>query len=243
MADLNKNGVDDAVEGSGSVLLQQGGSSGSSSSAGLVGWYSEQTGKLAVATVAQVKGALVSWYKNEPARFAAQARVLKAAGYANDGTFNTVYSAWGKAIEDASNFRDTMDINDFLLTEAGVRKGAGGPGAYMGPTSQTNISTAADADAIVDDFYGKYFGSTPDEVQRKEFRKLLNSMERKNPTVSTPNGKHSTTVSGGFGAQAAAGLAEDFVKGQEGFAETQAATTGLSWLADAIKQGDQERLI
>jgi hypothetical protein len=90
--------------------------------------------------------------------------------------------------------------------------------------------------------YQSQMGRRATMDEGKAYQQVVNMMERQNPTISTTSGNSSgrstvssTTTKGGFDSKR---FAEDWVRSQEGYGETYAATTFMQLLDEAISQPD-----
>ena len=111
---------------------------------------------------------------------------------------------------------------------------AGSAGPYLGPTTTTTVANEMDAKSLVNNALSQYLGRTATDAEVSAFHQKLNSELAANPNVSDPTSQHAGVNSGGTNPQQ---LAEDFAKSQPDYAETQAATTGLNWMVEAIRKG------
>lgn len=108
---------------------------------------------------------------------------------------------------------------------------SGGSGAYTGPTSRVDLTNEFDAEALLNDALGNYLGRSATPKELANFKKLLNKTEAANPRVNTPVGQAMAVGSGGVNQQQ---VAEDFAKSRGNYAETQADTTLMSWMTEAL---------
>ena len=270
MADVKNNatgaagadGLDDTTDQP--TLPTMGGSGSGVPSSGLLIWPGRD-GKPHFATTKDAQSAIRNWYKGDPDQFRRTAILLDAAGYSNDGTVTSVFLQWDKAIGDtlavggaANNGKGKLpsdsdqpsDPMQFLFNQASnaaafkaANAAPKGPGAYTGPTSSTQLTPEFDANAIVDNAISQYLGRDATDAEKANFYKKLNKAERENPTVSTPNGKHSTTTTGGFGSSATSDLAKDQAYAADDYVQTTQDTTLMSWFDTAIQTMKQDRIV
>jgi hypothetical protein len=140
----------------------------------------------------------------------------------------------------------TMAATDQSLADPNAAA-AGPKGPYMGPQSRTDLSTVFDAKALVNTALGQYLGRQATDSEIAKFHQMLNAQQTANPSVSDPTKAVDGTItdvttSGGISEKAAGQIAEDYAKSQTDFAETQASTTGLSWLTDALRADKSGRM-
>lgn len=109
------------------------------------------------------------------------------------------------------------------------RKRSGGGGG-VGPRSVVNLTNPQDAEVLVDNALTSYLGRQATEEELSEFLKTLNRQQRKNPVVVSQAGQ-----TGGVNEQL---IAEEFAAARPEAAETQAATTYMGWMMDALT-GDE----
>lgn len=109
--------------------------------------------------------------------------------------------------------------------------GTGGPST----TTQVRLSDPQTAQAILDDALAKSLGRQATAAEAARFRRTLNRMEAKNPTVtrSMRTGAGASVVTtGGFNPST---FAQEYAQGMQGSAEFQAATTFLDAFMNALK--------
>jgi hypothetical protein len=163
--------------------------------------------------------------------------------------WKTPKSMWAAAVNASANSGFTpWDVmsqyssNTDAIASSKAASAAKGP--YMGARTQTDLSNVFDAKALVNAALGQYLGRQATDKEIAAFHAKLNAQQTANPNVSDPTKAvdgniTATTTSGGVNPQQ---LAEDYAKGQTDFAETQASTTGLSWLTDALRAGASGRM-
>lgn len=134
-------------------------------------------------------------------------------------------------------------LNAYAKSGSGSGSGGAG-GGYSGPVTSkskqtsVNLTDPTSARGLVDAAMTQYLGRRPTQKEYANFLQQLNSMEEKNPSVTTqtsvttPGVGSSSTVAkskttGGSNAQQ---YAVEYARGQEGAAEYTAATT----VADAF---------
>lgn len=208
-------------------------------------WGKNAAGQLVAkpATREQVNAQLLKWFQGDTTdgiTWNVLAKTLKAAGYSNDGSWGSVKKQWDTLLNETTAAGGGATVYSFLGQQVQAVQGfkqpaGGGAAAYNGPTSTTQITNKFDAQALVDETLVNYLGREAKPEERAAFLKQLNSAERANPQVRTPNGKHADTYTGGFSATAAQDLAKDFATGATDYAETAVNTTGLKLFEQAIK--------
>lgn len=123
-------------------------------------------------------------------------------------------------------------------------------------TSQVDLTNRFDAHALLNSALSQYLGRRATDTELKNFRSLLASQEQANPNVSSstrtttstavPNAdgtaSTSSTSSSTTGGQTSGGvnqqqIAKEYAQSLPGYAETQANTTLMSWLEEAIRSG------
>jgi hypothetical protein len=170
----------------------------------------------------------------------------KALGYTNPKAM------WGAFVQGSAD--SGMTPWEVLAYQAGqprtsgelaaqAKADAGPAGPYLGPSSSTTLSTEFDAKALVDNAVGQYLGRNATEKELQQFHAMLNKQQSAHPDVSTPNGLHDRTVTGGVSAAGASAMADEFAKSRGDYAETQAATTGMAWLNESIRGEQSGKLI
>ena len=120
--------------------------------------------------------------------------------------------------------------------------GGGGGGGYSGPVTSTQVqlSSASDAEYLVDQALTNYLGRQADEQERENFWALLKKGQAANPTttVTTPGvGSSSSVTTGGFNEQQAA---TEFALSQKDSAEYMANTQYMDWLMESVSQDPTE---
>ena len=149
--------------------------------------------------------------------------------------YGTPVTPW-EAAEYNMQMRERMGLS-------GDKSGGGGGGGYSGPVTSTSVqlSSASDAELLVDQALTNYLGRQADEGEREKFWELLKKGQRANPTVSvtTPNGpgEQSSVTTGGFNEQQAA---TEFALSQKDSAEYMANTQYMDWLMESVSQDSTE---
>jgi hypothetical protein len=161
-------------------------------------------------------------------------------------SLDQVNAAWHNALIGAS-YNQQYTPTQYLAFAAstGAFKAADGTvspadAAYKGPVSVTNLTNQFDAKALVNNALGQYLGRAATDSEVAAFHAQLQASETANPSVRTPVG-HNYVDSGGAGNGQQQAI--DFAKSQSNYAETQAGSTGLSWLHDAVMSIGQDRTI
>lgn len=120
--------------------------------------------------------------------------------------------------------------------------GGGGGGPFTNVQTIRDISSADEGMTVANAAYESQMGRRATMEEGEAFTQALNMMERQNPTKSVQSGNTSgrsttstSTTTGGFSA---ARFAEDWVRSQEGYGETFAATTFMRLLDEAISRPD-----
>lgn len=120
-----------------------------------------------------------------------------------------------------------MEMRKQLFIKSGQAGGrGGGAGGGVGPRAVVNLTNPQDAEVLVDNALTQYLGRQADPEELQAFLKVLNRQERKNPVVVSRSGQ-----TGGVNPQL---IAQEFAAAQPEAAETQAATTYMSWMVDAL---------
>lgn len=120
-----------------------------------------------------------------------------------------------------------MEMRKQLFIKSGQAGGrGGGAGGGGGPRAVVNLTNPQDAEVLVDNALTQYLGRQADPEELQAFLKVLNRQERKNPVVVSRSGQ-----TGGVNPQL---IAQEFAAAQPEAAETQAATTYMSWMVDAL---------
>ena len=108
-------------------------------------------------------------------------------------------------------------------------------------STSVQLSSASDAELLVDQALTNYLGRQADEGEREKFWELLKKGQRANPTVTvtTPNGpgEQSSVTTGGFNEQQAA---TEFALSQKDSAEYMANTQYMDWLMESVSQDSTE---
>jgi hypothetical protein len=130
---------------------------------------------------------------------------------------------------------------EWILSQP-VDNGGGSGGPFSSTQTIRDISSADEAMSDADVAYQSQMGRRATMDEGKAYQQVVNMMERQNPTISTTSGNSSgrstvssTTTKGGFDSKR---FAEDWVRSQEGYGETYAATTFMQLLDEAISQPD-----
>lgn len=193
---------------------------------------------------------------NDPNQYQQLLNQLRGAGYlgARANSTTSIETAWGNVLNDAAAVyeRDRQDPNanvfQFLAsrvaagpTPTGRRTGGGGGGssAYNGPVARTDLTNEFDAEVVLNQALSNYLGRAAKDSEVAAFKQKLNATEASNPTVSTPVG-HNAVTSGGVNPQQ---VAKEFAMGQSDYAETQASTTLMGWLTEAVAGSKNERIV
>ncbi len=124
---------------------------------------------------------------------------------------------------------------------------------YVGPLSKTttatqiNELTREDALALTKQSMATMLGRMPNNDEVMQYMSILNGYEREHPQVTTTTtdidpttGEQTNSRSVTTGGSTAAGkqaLVEEQMRQSKEYGAYQAATTGMSWLAQAIKSG------
>lgn len=167
----------------------------------------------------------------------------------------TVQAEWNKALEGSayqSRFIEPITVFQYMDEMAakstgmygagGSGGGGGGGGGYSGPVTSTQVqlSSASDAEFLVDQALTNYLGRQADEQERENFWALLKKGQAANPTttVTTPGvGSSSSVTTGGFNEQQAA---TEFALSQKDSAEYMANTQYMDWLMESVSQDPTE---
>lgn len=105
-------------------------------------------------------------------------------------------------------------------------KSGGGGGGGGGPRAVVNLTNPQDAEVLLNNALGTYLGRQATTEEVDSFLGTLNRIERKNPIITSRSGQR-----GGVNQQL---IAEEFAQAQPEAAETQAATTYMDWMFDAL---------
>ena len=124
---------------------------------------------------------------------------------------------------------------------------------YVGPLSKTTTSTQIneltreDALALAKNSMASMLGRAPSNSEVGQYLNILNGYEREHPQTTTtttdidPNtgeaANSSAVTTGGTTAAGRQALLEEQMKQSPEYGAFQAATTGMSWLAQAISKG------
>lgn len=124
---------------------------------------------------------------------------------------------------------------------------------YVGPLSKTttatqiNELTRADALALARNSMATMLGRAPSDGEVGMYLNILNGYEKSNPQVTTTttninpetgeSESSSSVTKGGTTAAGKQALIEEQMKQSPEYGAYQAATTGMSWLAQAISRG------
>ncbi len=179
-----------------------------------------------------------------------QIRFFRSLGY-RVNSITQLQNIYGRAVKYAEkNASSKLTVDDavqFLSPSAfgGGGSGGGGGGGGNGTSVQTqksfNISSAKDAKAFINQSFQQELGreATSDEI--KQFRKALNSEEKKNPTITkTTNvvsGSNVSTTSKTSGGMDRGAYSLEQAPKAKDYAEFQAETTFMDAMMQAIKGG------
>jgi hypothetical protein len=124
---------------------------------------------------------------------------------------------------------------------------------YVGPLSKTTTSTQIqeltreDALALTKNSMASMLGRAPSAAEVGQYLNILNGYEKEHPQTTTtttqidPNtgeaANSASTTTGGTTAAGRQALLEEQMKQSPEYGAFQAATTGMSWLAQAISKG------
>jgi len=136
---------------------------------------------------------------------------------------------------------DRADTFKSLGITFGGGSGGGSGGPFSSTQTVTNVSSPSQSEALADNAYQSNMGRMVRGGEAQQFRQGLNMMERQNPTVSKTSGfadgKGNTTskteTTGGWDPTT---FARDWVRSQEGYTESFAASTFMNLLDRVISQ-------
>lgn len=118
-----------------------------------------------------------------------------------------------------------MERRKELALQAKQAKGGGGGG---GARAIVNLTNPQDAEVLVDNALTQYLGRQATQEELDKFLRTLNRAERRNPVIASTSGQ-----SGGINQQL---MAQEFATSRPEAGETQAATTYMGWMMDALTQ-------
>lgn len=175
-----------------------------------------------------------------------------ANGRPNDETINAVAFLMDQGNQLGRSWQNIVELGpDGLrqaggadVTAAGGGPGGGGPGGG-GPStsvsSSVRYSTKAGARNYLKQALSDVLGRGPNEDEIDEFIGMLHSKEKKNPVVTTTvndgAGTSSSTTEGGFEADSALSLAENFARDQHPEQAQRYAKAGYEQLLDSLVMG------
>lgn len=173
---------------------------------------------------------------------------LAKLGYEND---REMLYALSRGVDFAAN--PYSSVNEFGAGNAfewimAQPVGGSGSGSGAGGGPFTNVQTVRDISSpdegmtVANTAYESQMGRRATMEEGAAFTQALNMMERQNPTKSvqsgTTSGRNTTSTSETTGGFSAARFAEDWVRSQEGYGETFAATSFMRLLDEAISRPD-----
>lgn len=188
------------------------------------------------------------WPEEEQMKFRNQLALLdKSALTATD---DQIAQAWGSYVQQSANALDagrSLTPWDILAKDIAVRgKAASLAGTKTRTTSDTSLTSQADAAAIFRTAAQSLLGRGPTTEEINQFRANLNAQERANPVTSTittttnEQGEvtnESRTSQGGISAAAAADIAKEKAKLNPEYGAYQAATTYHNAMMQLIMRG------
>lgn len=188
------------------------------------------------------------WPTEQQLKFRNQLALLdKSALTATD---DQIASAWASYVQQSANHLDAgqaLSPWDILAKDIAVR-GQGGSlaGTKTRTTTDTSLTSQADAAAIFRTAAQSLLGRAPTTEEINQFRANLNSQERANPVTSTittttnEQGEvvnESRTSQGGISAAGAADIAKEKAKLNPEYGAYQAATTYHNAMMQLIMRG------
>lgn len=214
-------------------------------------------------SVFDVRQQLSNWRVNDPKQYATIVEQMRYANYLGpkSKSMAAIEEAWKNVASDAASayadnpYSKRANVFDFLYSRAvaGAKDGpapgsgpgssnggGGGSTAYTGPTYRATLTNEGDAHTILNNALFAYLGRQATPKELANFKAKLNEQELGNPAVATPQGVAGVVQSGGVNAQ---DEARSFAVGQNDYAETQASTTLMGWLSDAVKNSKSERIV
>lgn len=126
---------------------------------------------------------------------------------------------------------------EFMLYQASVnpynkKKPGGGGGGGSSVRSIVNLTNPQDAEVLLDNALAQYLGRQANDQEIRAFVKALNKSERANPVIATTGGQR-----GGMNPDL---MAQEFATSRKNYAETQASTTYMGWMMDALMKDPTE---
>lgn len=174
---------------------------------------------------------------------------LSKLGYEDD---REMLYALSRGVDFAAN--PYSSVNEFGAGNAFewiMAQPVGGSGSGSGGGPFTNVQTVRDISSpdegmtVANAAFEGQMGRRATMEEGAAFTQALNMMERQNPTKSvqsgTTSGRSTTSTSETTGGFNAARFAEDWVRSQEGYGETFAATSFMRLLDEAISKPDVVR--
>jgi len=165
-------------------------------------------------------------------------------------TDEQIVSAWASYVQQSANNLDagvTLSPWDILAKDIAVRgKAASLAGTKTQTTTDTSLTSQADAAAIFRTAAQSLLGRAPTTEEINQFRANLNAQERSNPVTSTVTTttnelgevtNTSRTSQGGVSAAAAADMAKERAKENPEYASYQAASTYHNAMIQMIMRG------
>lgn len=195
-------------------------------------------------TVSQVAGQYYSWDQKTKDKFLANAEL---AGYdtknMKDGQ---LASLWGQYVQQASAYYaqgQKVSPWDIMIKDGRQREAyKNAPRTVTQKSTNYDLSTEGDARAIFYSAAQQLLGRDPTKAETRQFQKVLNAMERANPTVTTATANYvgdelqsqTSTTTGGVKEGARQMEAMDLAKAKPEYGAYQAATTYFDAMLEAI---------
>jgi hypothetical protein len=161
------------------------------------------------------------------------------------GQWESPKSMWAAAVGASVNSGSTpWQVMEQAQTQASVLADPAAAGtqqaAYDGPMSSMTLTGATSAEEILTNALRQYLGRQATPAELAGFKAQLNATEQANPTVVTPDGPGAAYRTGGTDSGV---IARDYAMSRPDYAETQASTTLMGWLTDAVKGAKSERIV
>lgn len=164
-------------------------------------------------------------------------------------TDDDLVNAWAGYVQQSANYvanGQSLSPWDILQKDIAAHGSQSKAGTKTQTTTDTNLTSRIDADAIFQSAAKSLLGRNPTSTEAAAFYNTLNANERANPTTATTTSEYdeegnvvssSRTSEGGLGAGGAALLAQKQAESNPEYAQYQAATTYYNAALETIMRG------
>lgn len=182
-------------------------------------------------SLSEAQGEFYRWSEDDRRKWGQHLLALGLIDDGDESNWQTLKEMWFDVVSEAANLTTAGKRVDpwkaAELIAGSDRPGGAGGGAsargFTGSRSQTSrsvdLTDPATAKALVNDVLSRQLGRAATDAEVEEFRNVLNTAERANPTVTSSTTTYqdgnavsqSSTTSGGLGASGAQQVVEDAV--------------------------------